>query len=139
MPELPCSDADSPSNFDHWRETVRNPARAASEGSRRVVTANGLAEAEYETAPLLGGQYAIRWSIAYNTGSMSGHASPWAAFESREQCVEQFLAEALRHFEMKVNADKLFASQQEARRQMIDLLRGGLFGFIEPDPKMRKG
>lgn len=122
--------------FDEWVQTVRDPAREATEGSRRIITANRKAEAEYEVAALPNGQYAIRWSMAYNSGNMSGHASPWSACESRQQCIDEFLETALRHFGREIIEHRLSRSQQEARTQMLDLLRGGLFGFIEPEPEI---
>jgi hypothetical protein len=121
--------------FHEWVSTVRDPARLATEGIRRILTANHKAEAEYEIALLPDGQVAVRWSMAYNCGNMSGVASPWSACQNREACVEVFLAVAQRHFGAEINEHKLFESQREARQKMINLLRGGLFGFVEPSPE----
>ncbi len=99
------------------------------------VTTNCNATVEYEIAPLPDGRHAIRWSLCYESGNMSGHASPWSAYENREACVDAFLSVAKRHFQAEIIEHKLFESQWIARKQMLALLNGGLFGFVEPEPE----
>lgn len=141
MPESQSSNDtsqdDALERFHEWVRTVRDPARNATEGSRRIVTTNRKATVEYEIAPLPDGRHAIRWSLCYESGNMSGHASPWSAHSNREACVDAFLAVAKRHFEAHIKRHKISESQQVARKQMIALLNGGLFGFVEPEPELR--
>gem|GEM_PF-536854 len=118
--------------FRTWCETVRDPAKAHSEGLRRLETANRRAVAEYEIAPLPDGRFAVRVSCAYRSGTMGGMSSPWTAMKSREDCVAYFLHLAQRHFVQEQTGRQISDSQHVARRQMLQLLNGGLFGFIEP-------
>ncbi len=118
--------------FRAWCETVRDPANAHSEGVRRLESANGRAVAEYEIAALPDGRFAVRVRCEYHSGTMSGMSSPWTAMESREDCVAYFLHRAQRHFTQGQTGRQLADSQHVARRQMLQLLQGGLFGFIEP-------
>lgn len=132
------SDDDRLDSFHEWARTVRDPARQASEGIRRLITANRKASAEYEIAPLPDQRYALHFRLSYHSGTMSGHGSPWEAYENREGCVDAFLAAAQRHFGREINEHDICVSQQEARRQMMVLLKGGLFGFVEPEPNKEK-
>jgi len=122
-------------DFHEWVKTVRDPARLAAEGIRRIITSNRKATAEYEIAQLPDSRHAARWHLSYNSGNMSGHGAPWSAYANRDECVDAFLTAAQRHFGTEKNEPDICESQREAREQMIALLRGGLFGFIEPEPE----
>lgn len=128
-------DADSSRNrrfreFQEWTHTVRDPAQQASEGVRQLKAAGAIAE--YEIAPIPDGRYAVRVRCEYSSGNLSGKSCPWTPFESRDECVQFFLTSAKRHFEQEHTASNCNERQQKARRQMLDLMNGGLFGFIEP-------
>lgn len=142
MPESQSSNATSQNNaherFHEWVRTVRDPATISTEGIRRLVTANRKATAEYEIAPLPDGRHAVRYSLSYESGNMSGHGSPWSEHENREACVDTFLAAAQRHFEREISERRISDSQQVARKQMLGLLNGGLFGFVEPGPESQE-
>lgn len=119
--------------FNEWIHTVRDPARQTSEGLRQIKAANGGAVAEYEIAQIPDGRYAIRSRCEYSSGNLSGMASPWTPFETRDECVRFFQAAARRHFEQEQSASNCNDRQQQARREMLELLTAGLFGFIEPE------
>jgi len=102
-------------HFHEWGRTVRDPARAATEGLRRLSAGN--AKAEYEIAPLPDGGYAITCHYSLID---SGMGTPWIRGESRDECIQYFLELGHRFF--------------AGREQMIRLLSAdSLFGFIEPD------
>lgn len=130
---------DSHAQFHAWEKEVRDPAELASEGVRRLVCRG--AEAEYEIAPLPDGRYAMHYSLGYRCGNFWNRSSPWCVFETREACIETFLADAHRHFGLADDAGKRSGSmnasmtmtQQIARAAMQELLaRSDLFGFLEP-------
>lgn len=120
--------------FDEWVATVRDPAQQTSERLRTLESANGAASATYEIAPLTNGRYAVRIDCRYDTGNMSGIGVPWTVFPSREECIDFFIRTARRHFSPEQTLSNCVASQYAARRQILELLDGGLFGFIEPAP-----
>jgi len=68
--------------FEQWMKTVRNPAKANSEGVRELSTTNRKATVWYEVAPLLDETWAIRISCEYHCGDYSGHSLPWTQQES---------------------------------------------------------
>ena len=122
--------------FQAWVETVRDPAEQSTEGLRILQTKNEGAVAEYEVAAISHHQWAIRLSLAYRCGDCRGMGVPWTAFSSREECIAFFLLLARRHFQVP---QRPFESevQQAAQREMIGLLREGLFGFSEPALSVR--
>ena len=122
--------------FQEWAETIRDPANQTTEGIRRLITANQKATAEYEIAPLTDGRFAVRWRLSYHSGNMSGRSSPWSPHPNRQACVDTFLTAAQHHFGTKIREHKIKDSQQEARIQMLNLLKGNLFGFIESEPEL---
>jgi hypothetical protein len=115
-----------------WVQTVRDPADAATEGVRRIMVRNALAE--YEVAPLPDGRWALQYRLEYQTGDCFGHSSPWGAYVSREACVAAFLEAAQEHFRARlIGVANGVKTQEVARAEMLDRLRiDGLFGFIEP-------
>ena len=123
--------------FQQWVRDVRDPAQLHSEGLRSVETRNGKATAEYEIAPLSSGRYAIRYALSYHCGNASAHSSPWTVFRSRDECVDHFLESARRHFQPECRSSNCNDIQKAARMQMLELLNGGLFGFVEPEPTDR--
>lgn len=109
-------------------QTVRDPAQQATEGLR-VIAAQG-AEASYQIALLTDGRYALKYSLEYKTGDYSSHSSPWHPFDTREECVEAFVAAAKRHFTPPVTG-----GQVSGQKVILDRLEDtGLFGFTEPLP-----
>lgn len=118
--------------FQEWATTVRDPAINASEGVRRLVAHGGKASAEYEIAQLPDSRFAIRIRCQYDCGTMSGKGCPWTPFDTRQACLDYFLTTVRSHFEVERSVT---SAQQQARRQMLELLGGGLFGFIEPSPE----
>lgn len=133
--ELSARQAD----FQQWIRDVRDPANAASEGVRRIVVRDALAE--YEVAPLSEGRWAIRYGLEYQSGDCHGHGSPWTAYASREQCVAAFLEAARRHFGARlVGVAAGVTTQEAARTAMLKQLRDdGLFDFIEPEVDREEG
>ena len=121
--------------FREWTEAVRDPANETTEGIRRLITANQKATAEYEIASLPDGRFAARWRLSYHSGNMSGHGSPWSPHPDRQACVDAFLTAARRHSGIEIREHKINDSQHQARAQMLKLLKGNLFGFIEPEPE----
>lgn len=120
-----------PESADHWEEwetTIRDPAEQAKEGLRRL--ACGPAVAEYQTARLPDGCWAVRFTCRMEFGS--GMAAPWLAFPTREEAVDHFRREALAFFGRE---DRLRKDREQARRKIMNLLEAtGLFGFEEPEP-----
>ncbi len=106
----------------------------SSDGLRTVTAASGGASAAYEIAPLPDGRFAVRFRIEYSSGSMSGHACPWTAFSTRDECLDHFLQAARSHFSAELVASNCSTRQRLARREMLELLGGGLFDFLEPSP-----
>lgn len=121
--------------FESWVRDVRDPARSASEGIRRLIVEG--AAAEYEIAPLNNDRWAIRMHVAYSCGNSSGQGCPWRELRSREACVETFLSTAREHFGRTLHEHDTTVNdrQRRARRAMQELLDGGLFNFIEPRPE----
>lgn len=113
--------------FEEWVRTVRDPAKEASEGVRRLQTRNGKAYAEYEIAPLPDGGFAILVNCGYKTGDCSGMGSPWHDFDTREECLAYFLRLARSHFGHDGRVKGL-------QSEMLTLLRDTLCGFVEPEP-----
>lgn len=93
--------------FQEWAKNVRDPANQTTEGIRRLITANQKATAEYEIAPLPDGRFAVRWRLAYHSGNMSGHGSPWSALPNRQTCVDAFLTAAQRHIGAEIKEHKI--------------------------------
>lgn len=129
--------ADRVEAFEVWCSTVRAPARAASEGQRQVAVPG--AEAEYEIAELDTDRWAVRVRLAYLCGNASGQGIPWQEQPTREACIDAFLNLACTHFgrELHERDPVVSDSQRRAQRMMLELLGGGLFGFIEPTPEIR--
>ena len=125
--------AERRATFQLWIETVRDPARRASEGVRELIVLNGAATASYEIAPLPVGRWAVTVRCEYHCGHCHGAGIPWTDFPSREDCLEFFLNRARRHFGRPVGCDGSDL-QRNAQTEMKRLLTGGLFGFIEPTP-----
>ena len=131
--QQPCSDSleDRLSAFRDWVATVRSPARASSEGIRQLTVLNGAATADYEIALLPSGRWAISLHCTYRCGNSHGVGVPWSDFERRDECLDYFLAIARKHFVHRI-ANDVSSLQDRAQVEMANLLRGGLFGFIEP-------
>lgn len=127
--------AERQAEFEDWVRNVREPARSATEGLRRIRVSG--AEAEYEIAPLPSGRWAVRMRASYLCGNGCGQSSPWSEHAERSQCIDAFLALANRHFnsELSDTAPVVNQAQHRARRDILAALNGGLFGFIEPDPE----
>jgi hypothetical protein len=125
-------------DFADWCNNVRDPAAELSEGVRWLRSKDGKTTICYEVAPLDATRIAIRYRLEYGSGNMSGLSSPWSVHRSREACIDSMLNAARAHFERELVFDNCNASQQEARKQMLELLDGGLFGFIEPDVETKK-
>lgn len=119
--------------FQAWVETVRDPAREYSEGLRELIVLNGAAVADYEVAPLPNCQWAVTVHCSYHCGHFHGTGIPWTAFDNREACIEFFLTTALRHFGYAIGLGGSDL-QRRVQAEMTEVLRGGLFGFIEPRP-----
>lgn len=119
--------------FQHWMETVRDPARSASERIRELIVLNGAATASYEIALLPDGRWAVTVRCEYHCGHCHGAGIPWTDFPSRDDCLEFFLNRARHHFGQPVGRDGSDL-QRNAQAEMNRLLTGGLFGFIEPTP-----
>ncbi len=119
--------------FQKWVREVRDPASAASEGIRRIVVRDALAE--YAIAPLPNGQWALRWGLEYHTGDCRGHHTPWTVHPSREHGIATFVEAARRHFGARlVGVAEGVTTQETAQKAILQQLRGdGLFGFMEPD------
>jgi hypothetical protein len=125
--------APSPLRYEEWAATVRDPAVKNSEGTRRLRTKDGNAEAWYEIAPLPGDRWARHMFMGYHCGNMQGSGTPWTEYASRQACVEGFLNSAKEFFRTAIGPDGT-AAQRQVRTEMLELLDGGLFGFAEPDP-----
>ncbi len=117
---------------DEWAETIRDPACEKSEGLRTLRTKNGWANAEYEIAPLPDGRWAIRISLAYHCGDHQGSAIPWVDFDSRDECIENFLIHAKRFFGSEIDNGGS-ETQRIARVEMLKHFEETLFGFQEPE------
>lgn len=128
---------DRRASFEEWVRTVREPAARASEGRRTLVATNGGAYGEYEIAPLPDGRFAIRFILQYDSGNMATHACPWTAYASRDDCLTIFTEAAHRHFTAELVEMTCSARQRMARTQTLDVLSGGLFGFVEPNPESK--
>ena len=132
MPETDTL-AERRATFQLWMETVRDPARRASEGVRELIVLNRAATARYEIAPLPEGRWAITVGCEYHCGHCHGGGVPWTEFPSRDECIELFLNTARHHFGQPIGFDGSDL-QRKAQVEMNRLLTGGLFGFIEPTP-----
>jgi hypothetical protein len=113
---------------DEWRRVVSGPAGEAAEGKRRFDC--GAAKAEYQTALLPDGRWAIRFTCAIQSGS--GMSCPWRRFATREECLAYFQQEVLAFFERE---RRLQRDREKARQQIMAVLRGSMFGFEEPEPE----
>lgn len=114
-------------------EQIEQTAEVAfQEGWREIKTQNRLARAAYAIDWLYNGFYFVSVHLEYRTGDYSG-CYMQEVFPIRDACVEYFLEHARRHF--GCNRDML-DGQNEARRQMQQLLEPSLFGFIEPGPAL---
>ena len=120
-------------DFRLWIETVRDPAQRASEGHRELIVLNRAATASYEIAALPNERWAVTVRCEYHCGHCHGAGIPWTDFPSRDDCVEFFLNTARHHFGQAVGHDGSDL-QRAAQNEMNWLLKGGLFGFIEPTP-----
>jgi hypothetical protein len=115
--------------WDHWETTIREPAERSKEGKRHLHC--GPATAEYQTALLPDGRWAIRFTCTM--ASSSGMSVPWRAFPTREEAVEYFRQETLLFFQRE---GKLKKEREAARKKIMALLENsGLFGFSEPEPE----
>jgi len=137
--DVPCENPDPQAEFDRWVRDIRDPARRSSEGLRSVDAGDGKAVAEYEIAQLPAGNFAVRFSCIYHCGNGSGRCVPWTEFDSREQCLDFFLQSARHHFRAECLDSNCNDIQRNARREMLHLLNGGLFGFVEPEPQSTRG
>lgn len=118
--------------YQKWCVEVRDPAKVANEGLRRIATKKRGAYAEYDIAALSLGKWAMRHRISYECGNYSGSSTPWDEYGSREECVEVFLNQARQFFERETETQQ----QEAAREEMLKLLTGdGLFGWQEPPPR----
>lgn len=124
--------------FQEWVRKVRDPANLTDEGSRTISVLNRAAWASYRIAPLPNRTWAIQIDCSYHCGDCRGLGTPWREYESREECLNHFLEVARRHFSASLGPETS-SLQQQAQQQMLDELRGGLFGFLEPalDPVER--
>lgn len=118
--------------FEEWTATVREPAQEASEGVRSLLSKDRGASAEYEIASLPSGRWALRTDLRYHVGDLRGNTTPWTEYESREDCVDQFVDRARKFFSAEINAGDS-DSQRHARYEMLKHFEKGLFGFVEPD------
>ncbi len=119
---------ESADRWEEWEKTIRDPAERTKEGLRKLSA--GPASAEYQTAELPDGRFAIRFSCRME--SSSGMSVPWRAFPTRQEAVDYFRAEALEFFRRE---DRLKSAKEQARRKILRLLEAtGLFGFEEPEP-----
>lgn len=116
--------------YEQWCREVRDPAVEHSEGRRTIATANDGARVEYAIAQLPAGNWAVHWRYGYQCGNSDGVGNPWTTFPTRPECIQKVLLTA-RHFFSNQTSE---AVQQVPRREMLRLLRVGLFAFIEPDP-----
>jgi hypothetical protein len=115
--------------WQEWEALVKQPAERTAEAKRRLDC--GAAVAEYQTAQLPDGRWAVRFTCRMEFGS--GMSVPWRAFPTREDAVDYFRREALGFFERE---DRLRKDREKARRTIVGLLREtGLFGFQEPEPE----
>ncbi len=121
--------------YENWVRAVRDPATEKSEGERALKTTSDKATASYEMASLPDGRYAIRYRCEYHCGNYSGVGYPWTAEETRQKCLDLFLSGAKRHFSQEVCDASSNDLQRQARKEMLELLKGGLFGFLEPEPE----
>jgi hypothetical protein len=121
-------------NHEEWVKTVRDPASEMSEGERIQRTKGNGASAKYEIAQLPDSQWAIRTSFSYDCGNICGNATPWSEFPTREECINQFMIRANSFFDPEIDSTGN-NRQRQARQEMLELLKGGLFGFVEPDPQ----
>lgn len=112
-------------DFEEWKHSVREPAQKNSEGLRRVE--EGLVGMEYEIGRLPDGRFAIRYAL---NAPQTGVSTPWRAYETREQCIDELLEKARFFFE---SHETLSDTQNLYRRKMMERLQGGLFGFEEPE------
>ncbi len=117
-------------HYEQWCREIRDPAVEHSEGRRTIATANDSASVEYAIAQLPVGNWAVQWRYGYKCGSSEGVGNPWTTFPTRQECIQKVLLTA-RQFFSNPTSD---AVQQLPRREMLRLLRGGLFDFSEPDP-----
>lgn len=115
---------------EQWCREVRDPAVEHSEGRRTIATANDGARVEYSIAQLPVGNWAVHWRYGYQCGTSEGVGNPWTTFPTRPECLQKVLQTARRFFSNQT----IEAVQQVPRREMLRLLRGGLFDFSEPDP-----
>lgn len=115
-------------DHEKWKVEVRDPARESSEGLRELKVPG--AEANYEIGRTKSGKWAITMHASYTRGDCSGKGNPWAAYETREECVERFLQFARQHF----GHDNIQDSQKAPQKAMLALLKGGLF-WQEPEPE----
>lgn len=117
--------------FEEWVRTVRDPAQRSNEGTRTIAVLNQAAWASYRIALLPTGTWAIQIDCSYHCGDCRGLGIPWTQSPTREECLDRFLEVARRHFsgELVGETSRL---QQQAQHEMLQQLRGGLFGFLEP-------
>ncbi|QDT40333.1 hypothetical protein Pan241w_03890 [Gimesia alba] len=117
---------------EEWAATVRDPAKETSEGVRMLQTKDRGASAEYEIAPLPSDRWALRTDLRYHVGDLRGNSTPWAEYESREACVDQFIDRAKKFFSADIDAGGS-DSQRHTRNEMLKHFETSLFGFVEPD------
>lgn len=115
---------------DHaaWVRDVRDPAGQASEGER--VLAAGKARAAYDVAPLPGGG----WALTYHLDLPESHrGSPWAAYPSRQACLDAFLAAAREWYGHNRDRTDTMAATAKLCVRMLKLLPPN-GGPVEPAP-----
>ncbi len=138
MAEINDDLANRLADFADWCKFVRDPAYKLSEGQRWIRSKDGKTTICYEIAPLAESRFAFRYRMEYGSGSMSGLSSPWSVCSSRQECIDTMLRVAKGHFGRELVDNNCNVTQQDARKQMLELLEGGLFGFIEPDVEATK-
>src|SRR3954454_1678685 len=98
--------------WEEWEKAIRDPAERTKEGLRQLDC--GPATAEYQTAQLPDGRWAVRFKCQMDSGS--GMTVLWRAFPTREEAVDYFRAEALAFFQRE---DRLKSAKEQARRKIM--------------------
>ena len=104
------------------------------EGKRQLQTRQSHATAFYDIAQLDDDRFAITIHLSYSVGDCRGRGTPFEIFETRQDCVDHFAEQATRFFVGEVSGGCTTLSQVTAQQEMLTLLDGGLFGFVEPAP-----
>lgn len=122
--------------FDVWVQEVRDPAEAASEGTRTIRTSK-WDKLEYEIAPLPDGRWALTWDMDCARG---GQGKPWTAYETRELAIAGFLDAATRFLTNRSNHFQSPAEIAKANKLLAKLgkmIDGDRFDEPEPTEPIR--